>query len=101
MFFGGEASTYTWLMSAEAIKRLCKNETPPDWEPPRELRRRRRSKKDWRKHVAREIHRALKEGNPVPTADDLTQYCVDTIDYDPDSGDLHKLINQLLARLIA
>src|SRR5262245_60203945 len=57
-------------------------------------------RKDWPKHVNREIVRALRAGKSIPTAADLAQSCEDNLGYQPDISAVQKHVGHLLNRLL-
>jgi hypothetical protein len=65
------------------------------------LRQQWASTKDWRNKAAAGRYRILQSGKPVPTEAELVQFCANELDYCPDLGDVCRLINARLDRLIS
>jgi hypothetical protein len=55
-----------------------------------------RAKKDWPTHVARELIRLARAGEPEPTAPQMCQHCWDTLHYQPDIRAMQRLLRDLL-----
>jgi hypothetical protein len=54
-----------------------------------------RSEKDWRKRAGREIALRAAPGTRPPTGADMCDWCGQTLNYEPNIGDMHKLISRL------
>jgi hypothetical protein len=53
-------------------------------------------KKDWRLHAAAHVYDVKKKTGRTPPASEIAQYCEDTLDYQPDSSEIQKLLRYLL-----
>ena len=52
--------------------------------------------KNWKLEVAVEVGLHLRQGKPIPTAKALAQFCLDELDYEPDTSDVQKWLRVLL-----
>jgi hypothetical protein len=98
---GGVKPSDQWEFDADEVKALLPPPSPAE-APPRSDRRKPgpRPTLDWPKHVAREIVRALRAGDKIPTAAALAQSCEDNLHYQPDIRAVQRHVEYLLNKLL-
>ena len=55
-----------------------------------------KTKHEWKRHVAAEVHRIKESGKSTPSASELAQYCYNKWKWQPDESDIQKLLRSLL-----
>lgn len=66
-----------------------------DDEPPTNGKPGPRPKKNWKQHVVVELARRIEANEPVPTAPDIAQFCIDTLGFEPGLRQIQRLIKAI------
>src|SRR5262249_19646983 len=93
-----ERPSYRWEFEIEEVKALLPPSSQPQQEAGPQPTRRTpgpQPRQDWRTVVAREVIRALRAGENVPTAAKLAQSCEDALGHQPDIRAVQRLLRDL------
>jgi hypothetical protein len=93
-----EKPSYRWEFETEEVKALLSPPPQPQQKTEAQPTRRRpgpQPKQDWRTHVAREVIRALRAGENIPTAAKLAQSCEDALRHQPDIRAVQRFMRDL------
>jgi hypothetical protein len=104
---GPSGPSFTWIWAFYLCQPDCERVWPAlapqavaarKAEASEPLRRKpgRRPTKNWKLEVAVEVGLHLRQGKPIPTAKALAQFCLDELDYEPDTSDVQKWLRVLL-----
>jgi DnaB-like helicase N terminal domain len=84
----------TWpALASQAVAALEAEASEPS-SPRRKPGRKPRG--NWKVEVATEVGLHMRQGEPIPTAKALAQFCLDQLDYEPDISEIQKWLRQLL-----
>jgi hypothetical protein len=84
-----------WSQEEERVRRKAGLKEKGVFPPPAPRQRGRKAKADWKVYVANYVGRIEGAGEELPTAAEVAERCLETLGYEPDIGEINKLLKAL------